>query len=58
MCAQHSAWGDRFVLTNSGVAIDCHNGTFNCTAEPSAMRSTDSSSGHFFDVSPGSYQVG
>ncbi len=76
-CAQHSAWGDRFVLTNSGVAMDCHNdtlhvqgeqvvgdgqtltsGTFSCTAEASAMRCTDSSSGHFFDVSPGSYQIG
>jgi len=33
-------------------------GTFSCTAEPSAMRCTDSSSGHFFYMSPGSYQVG
>ncbi|MGA8544581.1 MAG: hypothetical protein WB785_04920 [Mycobacterium sp.] len=33
-------------------------GTFGCTAEPSAMRCTDSSRGHFFDMSPASYQVG
>ena len=32
--------------------------TFSCTAEPSAMRCTDSSSGHFFYMSPGSYQIG
>ncbi len=24
-CAQHSAWGDRFGLTSSGVTMDCHN---------------------------------
>jgi hypothetical protein len=60
-CAQHSAWGDRFGLSSSGVTMDCHNdtlhlqgeqvlgdgqtlssGTFSCTAEPSAMRCTDS----------------
>jgi hypothetical protein len=76
-CAQHSAWGDRFSLSSSGVTIDCHNdtlhlqgepvlgdgqtstsGTFSCTAEPSAMRCTDSASGHFFYMSPGSYQIG
>jgi hypothetical protein len=76
-CAQHSAWGDRFALSSSGVTIDCHNdtlhvqgeqvladgqtlssGTFSCTAEPSAMKCTDSSSGHFFYMSPGSYQIG
>jgi hypothetical protein len=33
-------------------------GTFSCTAEPSAMKCTDSSSGHFFYMSPGSYQIG
>jgi hypothetical protein len=33
-------------------------GTFSCTAEPSAMRCTDSGSGHFFYMSPGSYQIG
>jgi len=76
-CAQHSAWGDRFGLSSSGVTMDCHNdtlhlqgeqvlgdgqtlssGTFSCTAEPSAMRCTDSGSGHFFYMSPGSYQIG
>ncbi len=76
-CAQHSAWGDRFVLNNSGVTMDCRNdtlhvqgaqvlgdgqtltsATFSCTAQPSAMRCTDSSSGHFFDMSPASYQAG
>ena len=76
-CAQHSAWGDRFLLGPGGVTIDCHNdtlhvrgeqvlndgqtlssGTFSCTSEPSAMRCTDSASGHFFYMSPGSYQIG
>ena len=76
-CAHHSAWGDRFGLSSSGITIDCHNdtlhlqgeqvlgdgqtlssGTFSCTAEPSAMRCTDSGSGHFFYMSPGSYQIG
>jgi len=33
-------------------------GTFSCTAEPPAMRCTDSDSGHFFYVSPGSYHIG
>jgi hypothetical protein len=65
------------VLTNGGVAMDCHSdalhvqgaqvlgdgqtltsATFHCTAEPSAMRCADSSGGHFFYVSPGSYQIG
>jgi uncharacterized protein DUF6636 len=77
-CAQHSAWGDRFSLSQDGtVQMDCHNdtlhvqgeqvlgngqtlssGTFSCTADPEAMRCTDSSTGHFFYMSPGSYQVG
>jgi hypothetical protein len=26
-CAQHSAWGDRFGLSSSGVTMDCHNDT-------------------------------
>jgi hypothetical protein len=32
-CAQHSAWGDRFALTNGGVAMDCHNDTLHVQGE-------------------------
>jgi hypothetical protein len=48
-CAQHSAWGDRFSLNQSGTVQ---------TSETAAMRCTDSSTGHFFYMSPGSYQIG
>lgn len=32
--------------------------TLSCTSKTAAMRCTDSSSGHFFYTSPGSYQIG
>ncbi len=33
-------------------------GTLSCTAAADSMKCTDSSTGHFFFVSPGSYQIG
>jgi hypothetical protein len=33
-------------------------GTLSCTSDTATMRCTDSSTGHFFFVSPGSYQLG
>ena len=33
-------------------------GTFSCTPDTESVRCTDSSSGHFFFMSPNSYQVG
>jgi hypothetical protein len=61
-CAQHSAChNDTLHVQGEQVLGDGQtltSGTFSCTAEPSAMRCTDSSSSHFFYMSPGSYQVG
>jgi len=33
-------------------------GTLSCTSDAATMRCTDSSTGHFFYISPGSYQLG
>ncbi len=33
-------------------------GSLSCTPDTAAIRCTDSSTGHFFYVSPGSYQIG
>jgi hypothetical protein len=33
-------------------------GTITCSSEQSAMRCTDASTGHFFRVSPESYELG
>lgn len=33
-------------------------GSLGCTPDTAAIRCTDSSTGHFFYVSPGSYQIG
>jgi hypothetical protein len=43
-------------VVNDGQTLAA--GTLTCTSETAAMRCTDSSTGHFFYVSPGSYQIG
>ncbi|MGO9071609.1 DUF6636 domain-containing protein [Mycobacterium sp.] len=43
-------------VVNDGQTLAA--GTLSCTSETAAMRCTDSSTGHFFYVSPGSYQIG
>jgi hypothetical protein len=43
-------------VVNDGQTLAA--GTLSCASETAAMRCTDSSTGHFFYVSPGSYQIG
>ena len=43
-------------VVNDGQTLTA--GTLSCTSETAAMRCTDSSTGHFFYMSPGSYQIG
>jgi hypothetical protein len=43
-------------VVNDGQTLTA--GTLSCTSEAAAMRCTDSSTGHFFYMSPGSYQIG
>lgn len=77
-CAQHIAWGDRFVLEpGKPAAIHCHGdtvrvpgertlnygqtasaGTLSCVSEQSGVKCTDSSSGHYFEVSRDAFKLG
>ncbi|MHA7650689.1 DUF6636 domain-containing protein [Mycobacterium sp. ML4] len=77
-CAQHIAWGNRFVLdAGKPAAIHCHGdtlavpgertldygqtasaGTLSCVSGQSGVTCTDSSSGHFFQVSRDSFKLG
>jgi hypothetical protein len=43
-------------VVNDGQTLTSR--TLSCTSEAAAMRCTDSSTGHFFYMSPGSYQIG
>ncbi|MDP7701340.1 DUF6636 domain-containing protein [Mycobacterium sp. TY815] len=77
-CAQHIAWGNRFVLdVGKPAAIHCHGdtlgvpgeptlnygqtasaGTISCVSQEAGVKCSDSSSGHYFQVSRDSFKLG
>jgi hypothetical protein len=55
-CHNDTLHGQGEQVVNDGQTLT--SGTLSCTGETAAMRCTDSSTGHIFYMSPGSYQIG